>query len=182
MEPAEQTSFTRAVRSLTVAVWALTAITAVLVGLYLLAYFPSFSRSSGDKPLRKEVESAKLVESPSVHPGFHEMPLSKKIELASVIAIAKYEPDGDRVKCVLSEILKQAPGTSFYFKLGDEIAQCSHYPKPNESRGDGQLMFFVGSPADFRFSTSFFGDRLGGLGNMPVELLRKQIEEQSPSK
>lgn len=110
------------------------------------------------------------------------MPLEKQIEAASVIAIARYERDGDRNKCVLSEILKQAPGTKFHFQLGDELRQCSHHTKPNESRGDGQLMFFVGSPANFRFSTSFYGERLTGLGDMPINLLRKQISEQRPSK
>jgi hypothetical protein len=37
-------------------------------------------------------------------------------------------------------------------------------------------MFFVGSPAEFRFSTSFNGDRLSGLGEMPIEMLRGKIK------
>ena len=182
METPERDSSVRALRGLTIAVWALTAVIAVFVSLYLVAYIPSFTLSSARPTGSAVAESAPLMESFARYPDFHAMPLEKQIEAASVIAIARYERVGERNKCVLSEILKQAPGTKFYFKLGDELRQCSHDVKPNETRGDGQLMFFVGSPADFRFSTSFYGDRLGGLGNMRVDLLRKQISEQRPSK
>ena len=107
---------------------------------------------------------------------FYDFPIEKQIEAASVIAIARYEKEGEKLKCVISEILKHSPNTTFYFKVGDEYPQCSRYPKANESYGDGQLMFFVGSPAEFRYSTSFFGDRLSGLGEMPIELLRGKIQ------
>jgi len=153
---------------------------AVFVGFSIWAYAPSFTLSSTKAPASGVAANASLRESLTLHPDFHVMPLEKKIEAASVIAIAKYETVGERNKCVLSEILKQTPGTKFYYKVGDELQHCSHDIKPNQTRGDGQVVFFVGSPADFRFSTSIYGDRVGGLGNMPVDLLRKQITELAP--
>lgn len=182
METPERDSSVRALRGLTIAVWALTAVMAVFVTLYLVAYIPSFTFSSVNLTRSTVAESERPLGSFTRYPDFHAMPLEKQIEAASVIAIARYERESERNKCVLSEILKQAPGTEFHFKLGDELRHCSHNVKPSESRGDGQLMFFVGSPADLRFSRTFFGERLAGSGNMPISLLRKQIGDQPPPK
>jgi hypothetical protein len=178
MDTLGQEAIVRALRRLTIAVWALTAVLAVFVGMYLLAYIPYFSvmadSSSERQPSTGPSGASKLTER---FEKFYELPPEKQIEAASVIALAKYQKDGDRMKCVISEILKKAPETKFYYKVGDEYGQCSHYMKPGEDRGDGQIMFFVGNPAQFRFSASFRGDRLTGLGDMPVDVLRKQIKE-----
>ena len=177
METSGQDLVVRAVRRLTIAVWALTAVLAVFVGMYLVAYIPYFSAmgSPSDEP-----RPSGGISAPSVfvdrYENFYEWPLEKQIDAASVIALAKYQKDGDRMKCVLSEILKQAPDTKFYYNIGDEFRQCSHYSKAGESRGDGQIIFFVGNPAQMRYSSTFRGDRLTGLGDMPFDLLRKQIK------
>jgi hypothetical protein len=179
MDASGQDSIVKALRRLTIAVWALTAVMAVFVGMYLVAYIPYFSFSTSPVTESAQSQPGPPSRSESRYENLYALPLETQIEAASVIAVAKYEKDGERNKCVISEILKQAPGVKFYYKLGDEFRQCSHYPKTGESRGDGQLMFFVGSPAEFRYSTTFHGDRLGGLGDMPFELLRKQIKEGS---
>jgi hypothetical protein len=178
MEPSAQESIVRALRRLTIAVWALTAVFAVFVGMYLVAYIPTLSITSSSPREPQPPGGAAVPSRPTVqHENFHELPLEKKIEAASVIAIAKYQKEGDRNKCIISEILRQVPDTKFYYKVGDEFRQCSHYLKPGEDRGDGQLMFFVGNPAGFRYSSSFRGERLPGLGDMPFDLLRKEIKE-----
>jgi hypothetical protein len=151
---------------------------AVLVGIYLVAYLPTFS-SSGAAWSESERVPAPSPRIENSYPDFYALPLEKQIAAASVIAIAKYEKDGDRTKCVISEVLKLAPGTKFHYNVGDEFRQCSHYSRAGEDRGDGQLMFFVGSPATFRYSSSFRGDRLSGLGDMPFDMLRKQISGAS---
>jgi hypothetical protein len=110
---------------------------------------------------------------------FHSLPLEQQVEAASVIAISRYEKDGDRLKCVISEILKQSPGTKFYYKVGDEFRQCSFYPKLNEYSIDGQIIFFIGSPAQFKYSTSLNNERVTGLGDMPIDALRTLIKSQS---
>jgi hypothetical protein len=106
---------------------------------------------------------------------FHEWPLEKQIEKATVIAIARYEKEDGRLKCVISEILKQTPDMKFYYKVGDEYRPGSHYMKDDVTYGDGVVMFFTGSPAMMRYACSFQGDRIAGFGDMPIETLRDTI-------
>jgi len=168
----------RAIRRLTFAVWALTAVMAGFLAIYLIAYIPGLSPSFATVA---STESVSPAAPPKVDPlyanNFYQWPVEKQIAAASVVALAKYQKDGDRTKCVVSEILKQAPDTKFYYNVGDEFPQCSHYPKAGEDRGDGQVVFFVGNPAQFRFSSAIRGNRISGLGDMPVDLLKKQIGE-----
>ena len=125
METPERDPSIRALRGLTIAVCALTAVMAVFVTLYVVAYIPSFTLSSARPADSTVAESAPLIES-----------------------FARY-PDTVQSR-----------------------------REAERDRGDGQLMFFVGSPASFRFSTSFYGERLAGLGAMPIDLRRRQIGEQ----
>lgn len=114
---------------------------------------------------------------------FYELPIEEKIEAASVIALARFEPAEDgRKKAVLKEILKKNEGTTFYYDIGDEFGPLSRYPKENAGYGDGIIIFFEGSPAMMRSAMTFSGDRIAGLGDMPLELLREKCgEEESQS-
>ena len=169
----------RALRRLTIAVWALVLVVVLFAAMYFVAYAPwlRFSWNSLENP--HPAQPSASSRSPTSYERFYDLPIEKQIEAASVIAIARYQKEGEKLKCVISEILKRSPNTDFYFKVGDEYPHCSRYPKSNESYGDGQLMFFVGSPAEFRYSTSFFGDRMSGLGEMPIELLRGKIKGEA---
>jgi hypothetical protein len=169
----------KAVRRLTIAVWALVIVVAVLVAIYLVAYVPWIKLSWNNREISSESPSSSSLRSLPQYERFYDLPLDKQIDAASVIALAQYQKEGEKLKCVVSEILKRSPNTEFYFKVGDEYPQCSRYPKANESYGDGQIMFFVGSPAQFRYSTSFEGDRLTGLGDMPIALLRAKIKGEA---
>jgi len=178
METSDQ-AIVRALRRVTIAVWALVLMVAVFVAMYFVAYVPwlRFSWNGPESPGASQSSASSRSFTP--HERFYDLPIEKQIEAASVIAIARYQKEGEKLKCMISEILKRSPNTDFYFKVGDEYPQCSRYPKSNESYGDGQLMFFVGSPAEIRYSTSFFGDRLSGLGEMPIELLRGKIKGEA---
>jgi hypothetical protein len=178
MEYPDQTSLIRAVRRLTISIWALVAVLALFLGIYLVAYIP-WIRFSLDDHVSSLASSSPPDSNGAELRNFHAMPLEKQIEAASVIAISQYEKDGDRLKCVVSEILKQSPNINFYYKIGDEYRQCSRYPKQNEDYGDGQIMFFIGNPADFTYSTSFRGNRVTGLGDMTIEELRARIKSQN---
>jgi hypothetical protein len=62
-------------------------------------------------------------------PSFHELPVEEQIKRASVIALARFEPANDgRRKAVIAEILKQDPGTTFHYSVGDEYPDGSFYP------------------------------------------------------
>lgn len=108
---------------------------------------------------------------------FHELGIEDQIKYSSVIAVAKFQPESDgRMKAVISEILKFDKEAEFHYAIGDEYRHSSYYPKEGESRGDGVVIFFVGSPADMRLAMSFHGDRIGGLGDMPMELFREKCK------
>ena len=61
--------------------------------------------------------------------------------------MARFIADDDgKSRAVISEILKQEPGTMFYYRVGDEYPNASFYPQDNSNYGDGVVIFFTGSP------------------------------------
>jgi hypothetical protein len=134
------------------------------------------SFSPGPRPATMEpheISPAAIAEGQS----FHELPMEEQIKRASVIALARYEPGEDgKMKAVIREFLKMAPDTVIHYKVGDEFASGSFYPSPERHYGDGMVIFFVGSPASMRLSMTYSGDRIHGLGDIPVELFRKKCE------
>ena len=111
-------------------------------------------------------------------PPFHELTLEDQIKNSSVIALAKYEraPDG-KMKAIIKEFLKKEPSVTIYYKIGDEYPSAGLYPKERTSYGDGVVIFFVGSPAIMRMSMTYSGDRIHGLGDLPLELLKEKCRE-----
>ncbi len=178
-EPNPTDSGAPPIRRLTIAVWVLSVLTIVNIGISLFgALFPP----AVARRIRISLPEGPVTSSTTTYEdqyvGFHEWPLERQIQKASVIAIARYEKDNGRLKCVISEILKQAPDTKFYYKVGDEYRPSSVYPRDNASYGDGQIIFFTGSPAFMRYSCSFEGDRIGGLGDMPIDVLRETVRKE----
>ena len=111
--------------------------------------------------------------------NFHDWPVEKQIASASVIAITKWQTSDSTAKCIISEIVKQAPNTTFYYKVGDELRQQSRRLENNTSYGDGELVFFTGSPASFRYSTTLRDGRISGMGDLPVTELRELIHKSN---
>ncbi len=110
---------------------------------------------------------------------FHELSIDEQIDEASVIALTKHESSGDgKTKSVIAEILKKDPDTEFYYNVGDEYPPASFYPEENVRYGDGQVIFFVGSPAMMKVTMSFSRERISGLGDMPLELFREKCNDE----
>ena len=110
-------------------------------------------------------------------PVFHELPLEEQIRQASVIALARYEPAPDgQMKAVVKEFLKKDPDTTLRYNIGDEYPTGSFYPEAGTDRGDGIVIFFQGSPADLTMSMNYSGDRIRGLGDIPLALFREKCE------
>lgn len=110
-------------------------------------------------------------------PQFHDLPIEKQIAMASVIALARFEPGADgKMKAVFTEFLKKDPDTTIYYSIGDEYTSGSYYPSEGRHHGDGLVVFFVGSPADMRLSMTYTGDRIHSLGDIPLELFRKKCK------
>lgn len=154
---------------------------------YVAAYWvtPALTTSRIDQISRELSEQPPALRSheryASVDPEekpFHELGIEDQIKASSAIALARYEkaPDG-KMRAIIKEFLKKDPAATIHYEVGDEYAQSSYYPKQNTSYGDGTVIFFVGSPATMRMSMTFSGDRIGGLGDLPLILLRKKCEE-----
>jgi hypothetical protein len=153
-EPVDRTH--RKVRRLTAAVWLLSGV--IAIGVFTVAV----------QLCTRLNPCASLDGSPE-----------KKIRAASVIALARYEKSGSTLRCVITELLKQAPNAAFYYRVGDEFRQGNTEIRENTDYGDGQILFFVGSPAEHCYSVAFSGDRLRSMGEMPITQLR-QIIRDSP--
>jgi hypothetical protein len=133
---------------------------------------------------REGTSSHRGVTSQDPLADFNEWPIEKKIQSASAIVATKYIPDGPRLKSTIAEILKVDPDSTFNYRVGDEYAPSTRYVRENATYGDGEVIFFTGSPATMRYSSTYQGGRLLGLGDMPIDVLRQIIARQrgAPSK
>lgn len=174
-DPASIDSTARAIKKLSIAMWIIAVVMVANLLISLVALFsPAFiaKRMMATLP---EMGTSSEPGSLAYYNNFHEWPVEKKVQAASVIAVAKWEKSDSTMKCVISEILKQAPNTTFYYKVGDEFRPGNRQIRDNTSYGDGQVLFFTGSPASFRYSTSYTDDRIAGSGDMPITELRELI-------
>lgn len=159
---------------------------------YLAAYIitPMFLGSRIEQVANKHLSELNDRKPPSISRGpqefrepgipFHELKLEEKIKKASVIALAKYESSHDgKMKAIIKEFLKKQSDATIYYNIGDEYTSSSYYPKDKTSYGDGLVIFFTGSPARMSMSMSYSGDRIRGLGDLPVELFRKKCKESN---
>jgi hypothetical protein len=89
-----------------------------------------------------------IVRSLSVVRGdFDRLSPEQRVQSSSVIALSKWQRSGSTLKCVIWEILKQTPNTVFYYKVGDEFRRGNQRVAENTDFGDGEVLFFTGSPA-----------------------------------
>ena len=81
------------------------------------------------------------------------------------------------MKAIIVEYLKLESGIDIHYAVGDEHGGSSYYPTGGQQRGDGLVIFFTGSPATMRFSTTLSGDRITGLNDIPLALFREKCSE-----
>lgn len=129
----------------------------------------------GRTPLPAEPGTESAVESGK---PFHELGIDEQIKQSSVIALARYERASDgQMKAIIKEFLKKDPTVQIYYNVGDEYKSSSYYPREKTSYGDGVVIFFTGSPATMRMSMTYSGNRIGGLGDIPLELFRNKCKD-----
>lgn len=110
---------------------------------------------------------------------FSHLSPEKQVQSSTVIALATYQKSGSTLKCVISEILKHAPHTEFYYKVGDEFRTGNQRATQGTDYGEGQVLFFTGSPARLEVAVAVHGDRITGMGDMPVSMLRELIRSST---
>jgi hypothetical protein len=167
-----------ALQRLNVAVWVLVLLAALnLIALLFQTFFPPYIATRAMESLRG-TPMASRIESMTRYNDFHAWSLEKQIESASVIALAEHKVADGKVRTYITEIFRQQPDVTFNYKVGDEYASHAQPVRENTTYGDGEVMFFVGSPAGFIYSTTYSGDRILGMGDLPISTLRKMIQAQ----
>ena len=111
-------------------------------------------------------------------PNFHELSVDKKIELATAIIIVKFEEgeNGNYIS-VVEDILKKEEGVQLYYNVGELYEDASHYKVADEYVPTRAIIFMQGNPATMRFSTTFEGERVRGLGGISLALLREKCSD-----
>ena len=157
------------------------ALVAIWVVVSLVLMPAMFSPTLPDMPEPIELEDGDLYIGswPVIDEfaNFSEMPVDDQIAAASVIALLAYEPAEDgRMQAIFSEVLKKADDVDFRYDVGDEFHSHSYYPDDTRSH-DRAVVFFTGSPARMRYSTTFRGDRITGLYNMTEDMFRQKCAD-----
>jgi len=166
-------SIAPAIRKLTIAVWALVIV--LSLNFVAVLYRASVPRVF---PLTGGIISSSDFPSGDELANFHELPLERQVQSASVIAFTTYKKEDGKLKSIVTSIPKQKPGVSFNYHVGDEYTPSSLYPRENATYGEGEVMFFTGSPPMLRFSATYSDGRVGGLGDIPMQKLMEIIQQQ----
>ena len=169
---------------LTVPLWIIAV--AMVIGLLLdlapllfpTAYMSRFAQQyvtdDGGELRPQALPDAFLTDPDVTLSGFSSLPVDRQLELASAIVIAEYSgPEGEEV-AIITEILKLAEGTEFNYQVGDEFWRGIRR-EPGVEYGDGEIAFFVGSPATLTYTMTFYHGRMLGLGEMTLDQLRERI-------
>ena len=123
-------------------------------------------------------ESLSLYQEFAYTPNFHELSVDEKIELATAILIVRYEEGNNgKYKSVIEDILKKDDGIELYYNVGEVYEDDSHYKISDEFAPTKAIVFMQGNPATMRFSTSFEGERIRGLGGISLALLREKCND-----
>ena len=160
------------IRKLTTAVWAvaialtLNVLATLYVGFALSPFGLAGTSLSMSGPYEDEFA------------GFYEWPMEKKIKAASVVAVTIHKNEEGKIKSMISAIPKQSPGTTFAYHVRDEYVPAGRMPRENTFYGDGEVIFFTGSPARMRYSASYTGGRIGGFGDMPLDAFVELVAQQ----
>jgi hypothetical protein len=114
---------------------------------------------------------------------FYTWPVERQVAASTVIARGEWRIEGDEYKCIIAEIIKRDPGVSFDYNVGDEFRKGNQRAMPHTTYGEGQVLFFGGSPPTLRFITAVDRGRLVGLGETTLDALRAVVahEHASPS-
>ena len=110
---------------------------------------------------------------------FSHLSPEKQVQISTVIALATYVKSDSTLKCVNSEILKHAPDTAFYYKVGDEFRPDSHRTSEEDRLWRWADLIPTGSPARLEIAVAVHGDRISGMGDIPVSMFRELIRSST---
>jgi len=108
---------------------------------------------------------------------WHKLTNEQQIEKATVIAVVRYSKGEEgSMEAKFTEIYKDNPSVEFNYKLNDEYPSLKYYPKDNYGVRGGAVIFFEGSPAEYRHALYLYDERVASFGDMPLDLLIKKYK------
>ncbi|WP_444892948.1 hypothetical protein ACJJIE_21660 [Microbulbifer sp. TRSA001] len=111
-------------------------------------------------------------------PNFHELSVDEMIEKATVILTVRYEPGEDgNYKSVVEDILKQEDGVDLYYGVGEVYEENTHDKMSDDFTPKKAVVFMQGNPASMRYSITYSGERIRGLGGISLDLLKEKCSK-----
>jgi hypothetical protein len=173
-----QASNTRATQNLTIAIWALVIVVLLNAAATAYSVFLPAALAHRINDLAPSFTSSMDYSPSDAFANFHDWSIEKQVQGASVIAFTKYKNEDGKLKSMIADLPKQNAGTVFNYKVGDEYTPDSRYPRENTQYGEGEVIFFTGSPAMMRFSATYSDGRINGMGDLPMKKLVELIEKE----
>ncbi|HKJ60968.1 MAG TPA: hypothetical protein VKA94_03090 [Hyphomicrobiales bacterium] len=109
---------------------------------------------------------------------FSRLTADKKIARSSVVMITRYVPSETRkrVQVVAKDIFKKRLDIKFKYHANDRIEAVEFYPHAGTPYGDGSVIFFTGIPPAEKLEITYTGDKVAGLGSVPLDELQNLCE------
>ena len=123
-------------------------------------------------PTNIAFEDVRQNDNDKVFEDFHAWPIQRQVMESNVIIRTKYENRNGNTKCIIDEIIKKSDSTKFYYNIGDIYPDLEFFYQKGSSNGDGQIAFFVGTPASMRYAVTYANSRLGSGTGITLDELR----------
>ena len=111
---------------------------------------------------------------------WHNLTDDQKISESTVLAVARYSDaeDGSKIATIV-EIYKDNPDIHFDYKVGENYQSLKYHPKSEFHKRTGVVIFFAGSPPQYRHALYLYNDRVSGFGEMPLNILIKKFKQDT---
>lgn len=112
-------------------------------------------------------------------PNFHELSIDEMVEKSTVILTVRYEEgENGNYKSIVEDVLKKDDGVELYYEVGEAYEEDSHYKMTDKYIPKRAIVFMQGNPASMRFSTTFSGEKIRGLGGISLSLLKEKCSDR----
>jgi hypothetical protein len=166
------------IKRLIVPLWILVGIALVMLGVLLFGeirtsilyshFFKMLSKESG----RHESEELR---------NFAKWPVERQVGSSTLILRTEWKLADGIYKCIIAEVIKRKGNGDLPYRVGEEYPIDNIQAREGMDVGDGELLFFTGSPPDWQYSSVIRGGRVVGMGGITVDTIR-DIANRTPAK
>lgn len=168
-DPKEHDAVSRSIKKLTVGFCIMTVISFLNLGVSIILLVCTLGGGNVPRVWTNSSETVRKLKS---------RPLEEQLEAASVVALSTWRKDGGDYRAVITEILKHREGTNFAYKVGDEVRRSRRNDRAGVDYGEGEVMFFMGSPAKLEYSIAYSEGRLRNDEGSEISALREILRSR----